>query len=91
MEITKGTKTKTIKNMVYKLLKVLYSLKLYLNIWYERFSVFIFTKLGLIYIYTNYNILVIKADLKRPVLNVFVNEIIIIASEKSGMIKKNQV
>ena len=84
MEITKSTKMKTIKNMVYKLLKVLYSLKLYLSIWYKRFSVFIFTKLGLIYIYTNYSILVIKADLKRPVLNVFIVEITIIASEKMG-------
>ena len=88
MEVPKGTETEATKNMVCKLLRALYGLKQSPRLWYERFSAFLLTKLGLTRIHADHSIFVSEVGLKGPVLSVFVDEIKIMAPKGSGIIKK---
>lgn len=88
IEVPKRTETKVTKNMVCKLLKVLYGLKESPRLWYKRFSVFLFTKLGLTWIHANHSIFVFEVSLKGPVLSVFEDDIKIMALKRSEMIER---
>lgn len=79
---------KIIRNIVYKLLKALYSLKQSPCFWYKRFSTFFFKKLGLKYIHVDHNIFITTVSLKNPVLSVFINNIKIIVLKNSGIIRR---
>ena len=47
VKLPKGMETKANKNMVYKLLKVLYNLKQSPRLWYKKLSAFFLEHLGL--------------------------------------------
>lgn len=88
MGVLKGTETEVINNMVCKLLKAMYGLKQSPCLWYKRFLVFLLTKLGLTRIRANHSIFMSEAGLKGPVLTVFVDDIKIMASKRSGVIER---
>lgn len=88
IEILKETEIETMKNMIYKLLKVLYSLKQSLYLWYKRLSIFFFTKLDLIRIHTNHSIFILEIGIKDSILSIIIDDIKIIVSKRSEIIKK---
>lgn len=87
IKIFKRTETKANRNMICKLLKVLYGLKQSLRLWYKRFANFFLDKLGLKRINTDHNIFVTKTGLDKPVVSIFVDNIKIMAPKNSEMIK----
>lgn len=87
-EILKDTKIEAIKNIVYKLLKVLYNLKQSLCFWYKYFSIYLFEKQGLKYIYVNHNIFVLSIELKYFIFCLFVNIIKIMVPKNSKLIER---
>lgn len=74
------------RDMVCKLLKVLYGLKQSPRLWYKRLSSFFLERLGLRCINVDHSIFVTNADLDGLVVSTFVDNIKIMATKESGMI-----
>lgn len=74
--------------MVCKLLKALYGLKQSPRLWYERLSGFLLEKLGLACTHADHSIFITKAGLNGPIVSTFVNDIKIMAPQKSGIIQR---
>lgn len=88
VSIPKEIESVSNRDMICKLLKVLYSLKQSFRPWYERPSRFLLERLKSRRINADYNIFVISASLDRPVIRTFVNDIKIMALKRSGMIER---
>lgn len=88
IKISKSSKTKTIKNMVCKLLKVLYSLKQFSQLLYKKLFMFFYKKLDLKCIHADHNIFVLAIYLKSSIFSVFIYNIKIIISKNSEIISK---
>lgn len=88
VEMPRGTETDANKNMVCKLLKVLYGLKQSPRLWYEQFSSFLLEKLGLQRIHADHSIFISKAGINGPVVSTFVDDIKIMGVKRSGMTEK---
>ena len=86
IKISKGTKTKVNKNIVCKLLKVLYGLKQSPRLWYEKLFAFLLEKLGLRRTHANYNIFLNKVGRNSPIVSIFINDIKIMGTKESGFI-----
>lgn len=71
-----------------KHLKVLYSLKQSLCLWYKRLTNFLLKKLSFKQINVDYSLLVTKTSLNRYVVSTFVDAIKIMALKDSGMIEQ---
>lgn len=74
--------------MVYKLLKALYNLKQLAHLWYKVLWTFLFEKLGLKQINTNYSIFVTEAGLNGLIVSTFVDDMKIMGPKASGMIER---
>lgn len=85
MKISKGY-YKDLKNIVCKFNKVLYSLKQLPQFWYQWFFFFFLKKLNLISINDNHNISITGLSLKRPIMNTFVDDIMIMGLKSIGII-----
>lgn len=90
IKISKSSKTKTIKNIVCKLLKVLYSLKQFSQLLYKKLSIFFYKKLDLKYIHTDHSIFVSAICLKSSIFSIFINDIKIIIFKNNRIISKIQ-
>ena len=88
VELLKGMETKVNKNMVYILLKALYNLKQSPRLWYERLSTFFLERLSLKQTHTDYSIFTIDADLDRPIVSMFIENIKIMGPNGSRVIQK---
>ena len=86
MELPKSIVTEANKNMVYKLLKTLYSFKQFSRFWYNRVFVFFLEHLSLMQTHIDSNILTTNADLNGPILSTFIFNIKIIDLKGSGFI-----
>lgn len=75
INILKGFEIELNQSLVCKLLKALYNLKQSTCLWYERLLDFVLQKFELMRINANYNIFVTLANLDRPVLSMFVDDI----------------
>lgn len=90
IKISKSSKTKTIKNIVCKLLKILYSLKQFSQLLYKKLSIFFYKKLDLKYIHTDHSIFVSAICLKNSIFSIFINNIKIIIFKNNRIITKIQ-
>lgn len=88
IEIPKRSETDTNRNMVCKLLKVLYGLKQSSWLWYEKLSNFLLQKLDLSQKNVDYSIFVINAGLNGLELSIFMDDIKIIAPKKSEITQR---
>lgn len=86
VKISKGSETEANCDMIYKLLKALYSLKQSLCFWYKQLLGFLLEKLGLMRINIDHSILVIKEDLDGSIVNMFIDDIKIMAPKESRVI-----
>lgn len=91
VKMPKGTKTNTTRDMIYKLEKTLYNLKQSPRLWYKRLSSFLLEKLDFYSININHNIFITSTSLNQPIVNIFVDDIKIMAIKRSGFIKKVKV
>lgn len=78
--------TKANKNMIYKLLKALYSLKQSPRFWYKKLSTFFLECHSLKQIHINHSIFTIDTDLDGPIMSIFVDDIKIMGPKKSRFI-----
>lgn len=78
IQILKGSKNTTMKEMVYKLPKPLYGLKQVSRLWYKGLLKFLLKKLDLHRIKTNHSIFITIAGIKSPIVSTFTNDIKII-------------
>ena len=88
VEIPKGTKSESNRNMVCKLLKAPYGLKKSPRLWYEVLSTFLLEKLGLKRINADHSIFVTEAGLNGPIVSTFVDDIKIMGPKESEMIER---
>ena len=88
VDIPKGSETEANRNMVCKLLKVLYGLKQSPRLWYERLSGFLLQKLGLSRINADHSIFVTETGLNGPIISTFVDDIKIMAPKGTGIIQR---
>lgn len=88
IKISKNPKIKTIKNMVCKLLKVLYSFKQFSQLLYKKLSIFFYKKLDLKCIHADHSIFESLICLKSSIFSIFINNIKIIISKDSRKISK---
>lgn len=91
VEILKSIKIKANRNLVCKLLKALYGLKQSLRLWYKKLANFFLEKLSLKRINVDHSIFVTKANLDRPVVSIFVDDIKIMAPKGSEMIERVKI
>lgn len=75
IQILKDSKITTIKEMVYKLPKLLYGLKQVSRLWYKGLSKFLLKKLDLHRIKTNHSIFITITGIKSPIVSIFTNDI----------------
>lgn len=88
VEIPKRTESASNQDMVCKPLKALYGLKQSPHLWYKRLSSFFLKRIGLKQINIDHSIFATSAGLDGPVVSMFVNDIKIMASKESGIIKR---
>lgn len=88
IKILKKIKIKANKNIIYKLLKALYSLEQFFCFWFKRLYTCFLKSLSFKEIYADYSIFIINKCLNRSIMNTFVDNIKIINIKKSGFIKK---
>ena len=82
VEVPKGTKSESNRNMVCKLFKSLYGLKQSPRLWYEALSTFLLEKLDLKQINADHSIFVTKAGLNGPIVSIFVDDIKIMGPKR---------
>lgn len=84
----KSSETSARKNMVCKLLKVLYGLKQAHRLWYKKFSNFFLKKLGLQQINANHSIFVSIAGINGQTVSTFINNIKIMGANNFRVIDR---
>lgn len=88
IQVPKGSKTQVTKEIICKLLKILYSLKQALKSWYKRLSKFFLEKLKLQQINTDHSIFISSAEINRPIISIFIDNIKIIGVKNSEVIMR---
>lgn len=73
---------------MYKLLKLLYSLKQSFYLWYKRHSTFFLEQFGLKQTYADHSIFITDTSLKKLIMSMFVDDIQIIGLKRNRFIKK---
>lgn len=88
IQISKNLGINANKKMICKLSKTLYSLKQALKLWYKKLFKFLFKKLGLKQINTDYSIFVTLADINCLIISTFFDDIKIMGIKIFGHIEK---
>lgn len=86
--IPKGSEDSTNKDKVCKLLKALYGLKQAPKLWYERLSKFLLKKPGFSQINADHSIFLTIAEIHRPIISTFVDDIKVMGVKRSGHIER---
>lgn len=86
IQIPRDSKSSANKNMVCKLLKMLYGLKQIFRLWYKRLSNFFLEKLGFQQINADHSIFVLAVEINGRIVSTFVDDIKIIRSKNYGVI-----
>lgn len=88
MQIPKRSENSANKEMVCKLLKVLYSLKQAPRLWYEQLSQFLLEKLGLKQINADHSIFVTTSGINGWIVSTFVDDIKVMGVKRSSYIER---
>lgn len=79
------------RKMVWKLLKALYNVNQYLYLWYKKLPIFLLKQLSLRGTYADYSIFTTKTDINMAIVSMFVDDIKIMGTNRSGFIKSLKV